>query len=195
MSIPDSTFTDGLLGQTGAAITGTTRDIRTQEEAAGRGNPVVRLHNWRAKYSVRSISASFATPCATPLAVIIVGFVLVQRWYLGLIAFAVVAWFTFARLVTREVGMERLSTVVGFSLYCAAAYLLLTLAEKSDALGPNRFLAGALLLFLSFDSWVLSLLLESAAAWLSRGIATIALIATVIILSKHVRTFDSTFAM
>lgn len=86
------------------------------------------------------------------------------------------------RPMVTSVWVERLSTATGLSLYCAAAYLLWAVAIGPDIQGVTRFLAGALLVFVSFSTWLSSLLLEAVAAWVSRGIAGVTLAAAVLIL-------------
>jgi hypothetical protein len=153
--------------------------------AGGRSREdALRARNAYAKRLLRFIAASFTMPCVAPLTAIMAGFVLAQRWRSGLTSLLVVAAFMAVRPAVAYVWMERLSRATGVSLYCAAAYSLWAVAIGPDIEGVSRFLAGALLVFLSFSTWVSSLLLERVAAWVSRGIAAVALAAAVFILSR-----------
>ena len=174
----DQQFRGGLV----RAMSETIRAGEVQGAGGGRRDEPLRARNGYAKRLGRFNSALFTTPCATPMTAIMAGFVLAQRWHSGLTPLLVVAAFAAVRPAVTSVWMERLSTATGVSLYCAAAYSLWPVAIGPDIQGVPRFLAGALLGFLSFSTWVSSLLLEGIAAWVSRGIAAVTLAAAVLIL-------------
>lgn len=153
-----------------------TRAVGVQGEGVGRRDEAVRARNGYARRSVTCISASFATPCATPLTAIIAGFVLAQRWQSGLPSLLVMAAWMVVRPIVTSVWIERLSTATGLSVYGAAVYLLWAVAIGRDIQGV------ALLVFLAFSTWLSSLFLERAPAWMSRGIAGVTLAAALLIL-------------
>lgn len=164
------------------AMSEATSAVGVQVAAVGRRDEAVRARDGYAGRLVTCISASFATSCATPLMAIMAGFVLAQRWQSGLTSLLAMAAWMALRPIVAGVWIDRLSTATGVSLYCAAVYLLWAVAAGPDIQGVAHFLGGTLLVFLSFSTWLSSLFLERAAAWMSRGIAGVTLAAAVLIL-------------
>ena len=159
------------------------RVVGVRGAGVGHRDEAVRVRDGYARRSATSISASFATPCATPLTAIMAGFVLAQRWQSGLITLLVIAAWMAVRPIVASGWIERLSTATGLALYCAAVYLLWAVAIGPDIQGVARFLGGALLIFFSFSTWLSSLFLERGTAWMSRAVAGLTLAAAVLILA------------
>lgn len=140
--------------------------------------------NGRVRRSLLAIAGALATPCAAPLAGVMAGALLLQRWHYGVAAFLVLASFMAGRLMAAGGWINGLSTVGGVALYCAAVYLLLALPGRLEGATAGDVLAGVLLVFLSLITWLSSLLLEPAGARLGRAITGIALAAAIVILGS-----------
>ena len=117
------------------------------------------------------LGGMLATHSTMPLIAVFVGLLLLRRWYSGLTIFALfVVLISIAPTIGRQCT-EWATTLVGLSLYCAAAWLLLLLANNFDVQSVGDFISGALLLFLSFSMWASSLFLARTAGWISRSVA------------------------
>ena len=125
--------------------------------------------------------ASFATPCVAPLAAVFVGFALLQAWSISAATFLLLAVLMLLPSRTTRTWMQPLSMIVGVSLYVTAMYLEWVLAGGSDFERVPSVLAGILLVFLSFITWVSSLIITDTAAWVGRGVAFVSLAGVVIV--------------
>lgn len=142
-------------------------------------------------YQTRSLvlSGMFATNSATPLVAAVVGLLLLRKWYHCLGGFALLAvLITIGAIVGRQ-RTERATTVVGLSLYCIAAWMILVLLSDFDIENIGVFISGALLLFLSFSMWVSSLFLAQTAAWMTRSVASGTMTAAVVSLGSAVSSW------
>lgn len=137
---------------------------------------------------VRSrVSESFVSHSAAPLTGVIAGLIVLHWWYSGLAAFLTLTLFATVRMFTTSIWTDRLSAVVGISLYCILLYLFWTLAGRLEDRNIADLLAGVLLIFLSLMAWVSSLLLKCSGVWVSRGITGVTLAGAVVILGGLVR--------
>ena len=109
-----------------------------------------------------------------------------QAWYFSAATFVLLAVLMLLRSKTTSTWMRPLSMIVGVSLYVTAMYLEWVLAGSSDFEGSDfervpSVLAGILLVFLSFITWVSSLIITDTGAWVGRGVAFVSLAAVVIV--------------
>jgi hypothetical protein len=160
----------------------TTPTVAIRRLGTARRGVVVPFPHPYPKPSLSSISSLFSTPCATTLMAFMAGVLVLKEWEASVIALLAFAVVSAARLRTESVWLERLSTMVGGSFYCVAGYLLWMQASSLDSQVFTGFLAGTLLVFLSFSAWVSSLVLEGSSAWVSRVITGVSLAAAVVIL-------------
>jgi hypothetical protein len=107
---------------------------------------------------------------------------MLHQWQYGAFALLALVLFVAGRLVTGREWIDSLGTIGGASVYCASLYVLLALPVRPEGTGIADFLAGGLLVFLSFLTWVCSLVLEPAGAWVSRVVAAVTLAAAMLLL-------------
>lgn len=143
-------------------------------------------------YQARSLveSGMFATNSSIPLMAVLVGLLLLRKWYYGLDGFALLAVLIAIGAIVGRQRTESATTVVGLSLYGIAALLILVLLSDFKIQNIGVFISGALLLFLSFSMWVSSLFLLQTAAWMTRSVASGTLTAAVVGLGSAVSSWQ-----
>jgi thiol:disulfide interchange protein/DsbC/DsbD-like thiol-disulfide interchange protein len=133
-----------------------------------------------------------AAPCTAPFMGAVVGYALLQPWWVALVVFAAlglgmalpfVLLTCFDPLLRRMpkpgMWMERLKQILAFPLYATAAWLIWVLTVQTGASGLATVLAGAVLV--AFASYLYGQNLSGAWRWIGRSVALVAVLAAVVL--------------
>jgi hypothetical protein len=171
----------GQLGRRSSALiqeagkTGTLRPIPADALLPLRKYPVLALEMCRSGVS-RTTS-----PGVSPLMAFSSGCALLHIWNLAAAALALLVLTGLLPRYTHGEWAKTLSTIIGLFLYACAACLLWFLAGQTTVDWVPALLGGLVLLSLSFSAWLSSLFFKGLGAWVSGGVAILALTAATLI--------------